>query len=84
MYWNFSFNISPCNEYSRLISFRIDWFDLTVQRTLTSLLEHHNSKTSILWRSVFFYGPILTSIHNYWKNHGFDYMDLCWQSDVSV
>ena len=55
VYWNFSFNISPCTEYSRLISFRIDWFDLlTVQGTLTSLLEHHNSKASILWCSAFF------------------------------
>ena len=47
-YWNFSFSISPSNEYSVLISFRIDWFDLLAhQRTLKSLLQHHNSKTSI-------------------------------------
>ena len=52
-YWSFS--ISPSNEYSGLISFRIDWFDLlAVQRTLKSLLQHHNSKASILRRSVFF------------------------------
>ena len=49
MYWSFSFSISPSNEYSGLISFRIDWFDLlAVQRTLKSLLQHHNSKASIL------------------------------------
>ena len=48
-YWSFSFNISPCNEYSGLISFRMDWLDfLAVQGTLKSLLQHHSSKTSIL------------------------------------
>ena len=54
-YWSFSFNISPSNEYSGLISFRIDWFDLlAVQGTLKSLLQHHSSKASILWHSAFF------------------------------
>ena len=54
-YWSFVFNISPSNEYSGLISFRIDWFDLlAVQETLKSLLQHHNSKTSILQGSAFF------------------------------
>ena len=54
-YWNFSFSISPSNEYSGLISFRIDWFDLlAVQGTLKSLLQHHSSKASILWHSAFF------------------------------
>ena len=54
-YWSFSFNISPSNEYSGLISFRINWFDLlAVQRTLKSLLQHHSSKTSILRHSAFF------------------------------
>ena len=54
-YWSFSFTISPSNDYSGLISFRIDWFDiLEVQRTLKSLLQHHNSKASILQRSAFF------------------------------
>ena len=49
-YWNFSFSISPSDEYSGLISFRIDWFDLVeVQGTLKSLLQHHSSKASILW-----------------------------------
>ena len=54
-YWNFSFSISPFNEYLGLISFRIDWLDLlAVQRTLKSLLQHHILKTSILWCSAFF------------------------------
>ena len=54
-YWSFSFNISPSNEHSGLISFRMDWLDLlAVQGTLKSLLQHHSSKASILWRSAFF------------------------------
>ena len=54
-YWNFSFNISPSNEYSGLISFRMDWLDLlAVQGTLKSLLQLHSSKASTLWRSAFF------------------------------
>ena len=53
--WSFSFSISPSNEYSGLISFRMDWFDLlAVQGTLKSLLQHHSSKASILWHSAFF------------------------------
>ena len=53
--WSFSFNIGPSNEYSGLISLRMDWLDLlAVQRTLKTLLQHHSSKTSILWHSVFF------------------------------
>ena len=52
-YWSFSFSISPSNEYSGLISFRMDWLDfLAVQGTLKSLLQHHSSKASILWRSA--------------------------------
>ena len=54
-YWSFSFSISPCNEYSGLISFRLEWLDpLAVQGTLKSLLQHHSSKASILWHSAFF------------------------------
>ena len=68
-YWSFSF--SPSNEYSGLMSFRIDWFDLlAVQRTLKSL--QHRSKASILRHSAFFYSPTLTSMHYYWKNYSFD------------
>ena len=51
---SFSFSISPSNEYSGLISFRIDWFDLAVQEIIKSLLQHHNLKASVLWHSVFF------------------------------
>ena len=65
-YWSFSFSISPSNEYSGLISFRMDWLDLlAVQETLNSLLQHYNSKASILWHSAFFIVPTLTSIHDY-------------------
>ena len=54
-YWSYSFGISPSSEYSGLISFRMDWLDLlAVQGTLKSLLQHHGSKTSVLWRSAFF------------------------------
>ena len=54
-YWSFSFSISPSNEYSGLISFKIDWLDLVaVQGTLKSLLQHHSSKASIIWCSAFF------------------------------
>ena len=54
-YWSFSFSISPSNDYSRLISFRMYWFDvLTIQGMLKSLLQHHSSKASILWLSAFF------------------------------
>ena len=53
-YWSFRFTISSPKEYSGLISFRIDWFGLVVQETLKSLLQHHSSKASILWRSAFF------------------------------
>ena len=83
--WSFSFSVSPSNEYSKLISFRIDWYDLlAVQRTLKTLLQHHSSKASILRHSAFFYGPTLTSIPDHCKDHSIDYMELCWQSDVSA
>ena len=63
-YWSFSFNISPSNEYSGLISFRIEWLDLfVVQGTLKSLLQHHNSKASVLYHS-FLYSPTLTCVHD--------------------
>ena len=77
-YWSFSFSISPSNEYSGLISFRIDWFDLlAVQRTFRSLLQQHNSKASIPQCLAFFHGPTLISVHDCWKSHSFDYMELC-------
>ena len=65
-YWSFSFSISPSNEYSGLIFFRVDWLDLlAVQRTLKSLLQHHSSKASILQCSAFF---ILQPSHPYMTN----------------
>ena len=72
-YWSFSFNISPSNEHSGLISFRMNWLDLlAVQGTLKSLLQHYSSKTSILLSLSFLYSPTLTSIHDYWKNHSLE------------
>ena len=70
-YWNFSFSISPSNEYSGLISFRMDWLHLlAVQGTLKSLLQHHSSKASILQCSAFFMVQLShTYIHDCWKNH---------------
>ena len=84
-YWSFSFSISPSNEYSGLISFRIDWFDfLAVQGTLkeSSSTPQFKSINSLVFS--FLYSPALTSIHDYWKNHSLDWTDLCWQSNVSA
>ena len=83
--WSFSFSISPSNEYSGLISFKMDWLDLlAVQGTLKSLLQHHSSKTSILWHSAFFILQLTYPYMNYWKKHSFNKMDLSWQSNVSA
>ena len=71
-YWSFSFSISPSNEYSGLLSFRIDWFDLpAVKGTLKSSLtpQFKSINSSVL---SFLYGPTLTSIYDYWKTHSFD------------
>ena len=66
-YWSFSFSISPSNEYSQLISFRMEWFNLlAVQGTLKSLLQHHSLKINSLALSLL-YGLTLKSIFNYWK-----------------
>ena len=71
-YWSFSFSISPSNEYSGLISSRIDWFDLlAVQGTLKSS-PAAQFKSINSWVFSFLYGPSLTSIHDYWKNHSLD------------
>ena len=84
-YWNFSFSISPFNEYLGLISIRIDRLDLlAVQGTLkesSPTPQFKNINSSAL---TFLCGPTLTFIRDYWKNHGFVYRDLCQQSNVSA
>ena len=73
-YWS-CFSISPSNEYSGLISFRMDWFDLLAVQGISrvfSILQHHSSKASILWPLSLLYGPTLISIHDHWKNHSLD------------
>ena len=83
-YWSFSFSISPPSEYSGLISLKIDWFDLlAVQGTQESWPVPQFKSISSSGFSLL-YGPNLTSMHDYWKNHGLDKMDLCWQSNVSA
>ena len=77
-YWSFSFSISSSIEYSRLTSFRTDWFDLlAVQGTLKSLPQHHSLKASMHWCSALF---MVQLSHDCWKNHSFDYTDLSQQS----
>ena len=78
-YWSLNFSTSPSNEYSGLISFRIDWFDsLAVRGTLQSLLQHHSSKASVSSSALsLFYCPAITSLQEHWKNHRYDYIDLC-------
>ena len=72
-YWNFSFSISLSNEYSGLISFRMDWLDLlAVQGTLKSLIQHHSSKASILWCSAFFIVQLSHPHKTTGKDHSFD------------
>ena len=82
-YWSFSFSISPSNDYSGLISFRMDWLALLAQGSLKSFLQHHSSKASIL-PCCFLHSPTLTSTHDHRKNHSLDQMDVCWQSNVSA
>ena len=72
-YWSFNFSISPCNEDLRLISFRMDWFDLlAVQGTPKSLLQTPQLKSINSSALSFLYSPTLISVHDYWKNHSFD------------
>ena len=81
-YWSFRFSISPSNDYSGLISFRINWFDLLAVQGI--LFQHQSSKASILRHSTFFMVQLSHPIHDYCKNHSFDQMDLCWRSNVSA
>ena len=83
--WSFSFSFSPSNEYSGLISFRMNWLDLlAVQGTLKSLLQHHSSKPSILQSSALLIVQFLHPYMTTGKKHSLDWMDLCWQSNVSA
>ena len=79
--FEFQLHISPSNEHPGLTSFRMDWLDLlAVQGTLKSLLQYHGSKSISSLLLSLLYGPTLTSIYDYWKNHCFDYTELCWQT----
>ena len=78
-YWSFSLSISPSNEHSVLVSFRMDWLDLlAVQGTLKSLLQQHKHQNMLLNKNInssvlnFLHSPTLTSIHDNWKNHNLD------------
>ena len=79
-YWSFSFSISPSNEHSGLISFRIDWFDFLAVQGTSPAPQFKSINSSILSLP---YSPTLTSIHDYWENHSFECMDLHWQSGIS-
>ena len=83
-YWSFSFNISPSNEYSRLISFSIHWLISFLSREFSRVFS--STTIQMISSSVLslIYGTTLTSVHGYWKNHTFDYMDLCQQCDISA
>ena len=84
-YWSFSFSISPSSDYSRLLSFSINWLNLlAVQGILKSLLQHHSSKHEFFGTQPSLCDPALTSIHDYWKIHSFDYTVFCQQSKGSV
>ena len=84
-HWSFRFSISPSSEYSGLISFRTDWFDLlAVQGTLKSLLQHHNLKASIFQCSAFLMVQLSHPDMTTGKRYSFDYTNLCWKSDVSA
>ena len=84
-YWSFSFGISPSNEYSGLISFRMDRLDLfVVQGTLKSLLQNHSSKVSILLHSAFFVVQLSHPYMTTGETIALTRLDLCWQSNVSA
>ena len=84
-YWSFSFSISPSNEYSGLISFRIEWFDfLAVQETLQILLQHHNLKASILQCSAFFMVQLSQPYMTSGKTIALAIQIFCQQSDISA
>ena len=82
-YWSFSFSITASNEHPGLISFRMDWLDLLATKGLSRVFS-----STTVWKHHFFSAQplhsVLTFVCDYWKNHSFDYRDLCQQSDVSA
>ena len=80
-YWKFSFSSSPYNDYSGFFFFRYDWFDLLAVQESSPTPQFKSINSLVL---SFLYRPPLKSIHDYWKNHSFDYTGLCWQSDDSA
>ena len=80
-YWSFSFSISLSNAYSVSISFGMDWFDLLASQESSPAPQFESINSSAF---NLHYGSTLTFVHDYWKNHSFDYMDLCQQSDASA
>ena len=83
-YWSFSFSIGPSNEFSGLLSYKIEWFNLlAIQGILESSPAPQFKRNNSLVLNLL-YGPTLKSVHDYWKNHRFDCTDLCWQSNVSA
>ena len=80
-YWSFSFSISPSDEYSGLISFRIDWYQT---RDFQASPPSPQFKNINSWACSLLYGPTHTFIHGNWKNHSFDYMDFCQQNGISA
>ena len=83
-YWSFSFSISPSKEYSELISFRMDWSYLLALRNSQEYSPIPQFKSINSLALSFLYSPTLTSIHDYWKSHSFDYMNHYWQSNFSA
>ena len=84
-YWSFSFRISPSDEYSGLIFFRVDWLDLlAVQGNFKILLQHYSSKASMLQHSALFMVQLSHPYMTTGKNHSFDYTDICRQGNVSA
>ena len=81
-YWSFSFNISPSNEHLGLISFRMDWWISLQSKGLSRVFFNGIVQKQQFVVLTFLYSPTLTSTHDHWKNHSFDQMGLCWQSNV--
>ena len=76
-YWSSSFSISPSSEYSGLISFMVDWLNLLAVQKDSRIFSNNTVQKHQFFGTQPSFGPTLTSVHDYWKNHSFDYMDLC-------